>query len=306
MNNHITIIELVVNTFIWAKVFKTYTKKKQEKMIKLEKIKKNLTIYIKKESIYKPHYNYLNDEEKKILAKVLLELKKNNKELYKFAQKVYLYTKKTNLRNMGNNFQTLKIRYDNKNIIKMILFQNFTMGTYNPTKNEIKINHNSKNTINHELLHAASSNPWYSSIGFNKQFKDSKKYDELGRGLNEGYTELLNNRLFKNQSFSYIFLSKISYLIELLFENKEEMKDYYFNNEIEGIIYELNKYISEEEIIELLIDIDKLYYDPGNPIKYFKIKRKILQIYIDHKKEDKNFEKEYHSNHLIKILKKKL
>ena len=64
------------------------------------------------------------------------------------------------------------------------------------------------------------------------------------------------------------------------------MKDYYFNSDIEGIIYELNKYIKKEEIINLIIDIDELYYNK-NLLLYYKIKKKILEIYKQNKTKQK-------------------
>ena len=193
----------------------------------------------------------------------------------------------------------------------MIIKNDLTIGTYDIFTNEIDTFDKKKTTLTHEILHSSSSNPYYAAVGFNRLFGEIKEIEleqnEIGRGLNEGYTELINNRLFKEKSYSYILLNKIAYLIELLFENKEDMKNYYFNNNLEGIIYELNKYIKEEEIIELLIDIDELYYNK-NIFTYFKIKKKILKIIEQNKTEEEieNFKKEYHQNHLIKIMKKSL
>ena len=311
MNNYILVGEYLINIILYSVIFTNKYKKRKQIHYELQKTKKYLKAYIQKETITKPKYRILDEEEKQILAEVLLKLKKENKEVFDFSKKIILRVKKTNIRNLGNNIQTLKINKNKKNKLIMILKNDSTIGNYNPKTNEINTYNDKKTTLNHELLHASSSNPFYTSVGFNRIFKENEeinlKYNEIGRGLNEGYTELLNNRLFKEKSFSYIYLNKIAYLIELLFENKDEMKDYYFNNDIEGIIYELNKYTSNEEIINLLIDIDELYYNK-NIILYYIIKRTILKIYKQNKtkEEIKKFKKEYHQNQLIKIIKKTL
>lgn len=311
MNNYIIIGEYLVNIVLCSLIFTNKYKKLKETHLELEKTKKYLKAYIKKNDIVKPKYKVLDKKEKQILAEVILKIKKENKELYDFSKKIILTTKKSSIRNLGNNIQTIKINKTKKNKLIMILKNDSTIGNYNPKENEINTYNDKKATLNHELLHASSSSPFFSSIGFNRIFKENKeinlRYNEIGRGLNEGYTELLNNRLFKEKSYSYIHLNKIAYLIELLFDNKDEMKDYYFNSDIEGIIYELNKYIKKEEIINLIIDIDELYYNK-NLLLYYKIKKKILEIYKQNKteKEIKNFKKEYHKNHLIKIMKKTL
>lgn len=275
----------------------------------MEKTRKYLKAYINNDYIFKPKYRVLNENEKQVLANVLLDLKNNNNELYIFFKKIILSTNKANLRNLGNNIQTLKIHKENKNKLIMLLKNDVTVGKYRLNKNEIFIFNNRKSTINHELLHVSSSNPFYNAVGFNIIFDENNdlKYNEIGRGLNEGYTELLNNRIFNNRSYSYILLNKISYLIELLFESKDEMKDYYFNNDIEGIIYELNKYINDDEIIDLLFDIDELYYCK-NILLYLKIKKKLLKIYEQNKSESEiySFRKIYHQNHIMRIIRKTL
>lgn len=310
MNNYIILGQLFFSTLLYSAILKNEYIKYRDTHYELEKTKKYLEAYIKKENIKKPTYDALSEQEKQILANILIKLKKDNKELYEFSKKLILFTKKSNLRNFENNITKLKIYKNKKNKLLMFIKNDYVIGTYEPIINIIKIHDDKKTTLTHELLHTSSSNPKYISIGFNTMFNEVEtnlKYDEFGRGLNEGYTELLNNRISKGKSYSYLFLNKIAYLIEQIFENKEDMKNYYFNNNIEGIIYELYKYIDEKEIIELLINIDELYYTKSILI-YFKIKKKLMKIVKENKseKEIENFEKEYHNNHLIKIMRKTL
>ncbi|MBR3362460.1 MAG: hypothetical protein IKG40_00875 [Bacilli bacterium] len=311
MNNYIIIGQYLMNIIIYSVIITNKYKNDKHIHYELEKTKKYLQAYIKNKNIKKPKYEILNDREKQLLAEILLKIKEEDKELYNISKKIILFTNKSNIRNFEYNLLTLKINRKKKNKLIMIIKNDLTIGTYDIFTNEIDTFDKKKTTLTHEILHSSSSNPYYAAVGFNRLFGEIKEIEleqnEIGRGLNEGYTELINNRLFKEKSYSYILLNKIAYLIELLFENKEDMKNYYFNNNLEGIIYELNKYIKEEEIIELLIDIDELYYNK-NIFTYFKIKKKILKIIEQNKTEEEieNFKKEYHQNHLIKIMKKSL
>ena len=309
MNNYILLLEYLINIILYSAIFTNKYKERKQIHYELQKTKKYLKAHIQKDIINKPKYRTLDEKEKEVLVNILLNLKKENKDLYEFFKKVLLYTNKANIRNLGNNIQTLKIYKENKNKLIMILKDESTIGKYRPSENKIFLYDNKKTTINHELLHVSSSNTDCDTVGFNKIYSENNdlKYSEIGRGLNEGYTELLNNRISTERSYSYILLNKIAFLIELLFENKTDMKDHYFNSNVEGIIYELSKYIEKEEIIELLIDIDELYHTKSI-LMYYIIKKKLLKIAKENKtkEETKNFKKEYKQNHLVKIMRKSL
>lgn len=285
---------------------------------KLQKTKIFLKNELGKTEIKKPIYMKLSKEEKKTFAKIIEKLKEK-KELYNFYLVLSKNTKEENLINFINNVQSLKIYKKKKNKLKMLFENDSTLGKYISPDNEIFIYNNKTRTLNHELLHMSSSRLDYAVIGFYTKFSHSfldkykfldDYYNEIGRGLNEGYTELLNNKLFKSRSTNYLYLQKIALLIEQFYENKEDMKNDYFNSNISGVIYELSKYMEIEEVIDLLVDIDELKHNNKSIklIKYIKIKRKLLEAYLKNKKteETEEFKKTYKSNHLFKILTKKI
>ena len=84
-------------------------------------------------------------------------------------------------------------------------------GNYNPYNNTITLFHKKKDILSHEFLHMASTRDKY-RCGFHLQTRFNQ---EIGRGLNEGYTELLNKRIFNSKSFSYFHNVKIARLIEI-------------------------------------------------------------------------------------------
>lgn len=99
---------------------------------------------------------------------------------------------------------------------------------------------NKDKVVTHELLHAASSKNCF-LFGFHNGLI------RTGRWLNEGYTELLNNRYFDSSfGFSYpseVFLmNKLEHII-----GKEKMEQLYINSDLKGLINEINKYLSKKQ-----------------------------------------------------------
>lgn len=123
----------------------------------------------------------------------------------------------------------------------------------------------SKRVLSHEFLHMASSNLYES--GFNQigayDSKDGKKI-YVGRGLNEGYTELLNCRLFGYdlKKCTYMIPVKLTRLIETFFDNPRDMEKAYFNNDIVKVYLEFCKYGSNEEFWNLMNEMDSYAYAP--------------------------------------------
>ena len=306
--------ELIVLNIIGTAI---YLNSKQ-RHYKLQKTKQFIQKNIHNSKIEKTIYAKLSSEEKEKILIISNKLKKQRWQLNNFFKILLQNTDEKNLRHFSNNIQTLKIYRKPTNILTMLVQNKNTAAEYIQSKNCIIMYINSDNALYHELLHMSSSSEKRASPGFHRILHSRNiniypgldiTYNEIGRGINEGYTELLNNRLFKNRSTSYIRLQKIAHLIELFFQDKKEMENYYYNDNIEGIIYELNKYMSLEEIIELLIDIDEIYYqNPINLAKYFEVKRRLLKIYQKYKSEEETskFKKEYKENHFIKILKRQV
>lgn len=164
------------------------------------------------------------------------------------------------------NIENLKIDLKKENFFISLL--NFIYGSktgsfYLASKNKIYTGNEFEHSqykraiLFHELLHMASTrkiNKSYFS-GFHLSNKDIS----IGEGLNEGYTELLNCRYFDKNSHgnSYYDLQMIAHGVESIY-GKSKMEEAYFSNNLKGLIEELEKYVTYDEAIRLLINSDNL------------------------------------------------
>lgn len=244
---------------------KTKLQKENSKSIKIALIKNFKDLELQK--INHPHIQF-SEKDKKIIEEIIKNLKNKNAEIYYFVKKLLENTNINNLKNLILNLPYIKIKYNSENI-----YPNIT-GTYDGLTKEINIyKDQTKASLYHELLHASSSDAKFMCIGFKIVLKNDIIF---GKGLNEGYTELLNNRFFGVNSKSYIYLQKLAQEIEKLCKSKEKMIENYFNADIFSLIGELMQKMSLEEIIDILVDMDNLVYeDNPNYIEYIKIKEKI-------------------------------
>lgn len=216
------------------------------------------------------HFKFSEKDKEKIKTLIPL-IKKENIEIYHFINKLLQNTKIDNLKNLILNFPYITIKYHSASYDPSI------SGTYNGKTKEIHIyNRDNKVSLHHELLHASSADIRFMNIGFKIVLKNGLIF---GKGLNEGYTELLNNRFFNYTSTSYNYLQKLAKQIENLCTDKENMIEYYFNADIFSLISELIPKISLKEIIDILVDMDMLLYNENKSyLEYLKIKEKIRFI----------------------------
>lgn len=270
----------------WKKIKHNYKLKKQrlkEKNEKLEEKKKKLNIelkYLKKEKFNKNIYAKFTKKDADYILKVTNKIK-INQNLAHFESALLKNIKIEFMRNFFINAPYITIKKFSM-LEAPIKNDHKILGTYNVSTKEIKVYDKKESTLTHELLHAASSDFTYSAVGFSVEFKKSGMF---GEGLNEGYTELINNRIFKYKSKSYIHLQYLARLIENFFEDKEDMMLYYFNANVFGLITELLKNMNLEDAISIIVDMDKFIYLNDFDIKeYLKLKRKIEKLY-DEKKE---------------------
>lgn len=150
-----------------------------------------------------------------------------------------------NTTNFYENLKTLKITERERNLLtklRKILFKNYTAGSYLSDKNQIIVYKNSnerrisekqhqieqEGIVNHELLHTASSSEkrLINKTGF--QLSIDNRY-EIGRGINEGYTERLNLKYFspEKKPRAYITLRFLSEGIEKIVGTKNMEKMYF-------------------------------------------------------------------------------
>lgn len=178
----------------------------------------------------------------------------------------------SNLTNFYNNINNLTITTANYDLLKILFGKNLS-ATYNTKTNKIKLNSNGmeNESIFHELFHMASAvfkeNVLYT--GF-KQYNLSSK-SEIGIGINEGYTQLLTEKFFSdkpNTKYSYTYEKDIASQLEKII-GEDTMQRFYFNSNLFGLISELEKYASKQEVMAFITNLDfickqsnKIFYLP--------------------------------------------
>lgn len=209
--------------------------------------------------------SFSTDDQKRLLSI------KFGKDILKFEKELIKNINNEDLNMLYNNLKTLKSK--GSIFFLQYLQLRFIGGYYSAKKNKVNILHFIKDeVINHELLHMASStydeNQKISYSGF-CQFNNKSK-SCIGRALNEGYTELLNDRYFDGCNIvapSYnvckFFATKLEEII-----GKEEMQSAYFNANLPKLIMELEKYDSQKNIIKFIKSLDYFlkYIDINNSI----------------------------------------
>ena len=164
-----------------------------------------------------------------------------------------------------NNLKSLKLKdtYHQKHI-----FNPDVTGAYNLKKNAIIIRDCSLyNPIYHELFHLSSS------IIQDKTTFSGFSQDAFGKGLNEGYTQLLTERYFAKESVidsSYPIQKRIVQVLEIIV-GKDEMEQLYMQANLKGLVDFLSKYATEKEILSFISNVDfTMQYLPNHKFLLFK------------------------------------
>lgn len=170
------------------------------------------------------------------------------------------------LNTFKNNIQTASIKR------LWPIFCRSIGGLYIPKTNKIMIE--SKDFITHELLHLSSNCLNSIMNGFRQSsLKDMSVC--VGTGLNEGYTDLLDERYF-NQPPEYTIEYIHSILIEKII-SKDKMEKYYFKGNLYEVKEELKKYSNEEDIIIFLRKLDYITANVDLKRKYNKCQKYITE-----------------------------
>ncbi len=160
----------------------------------------------------------------------------------KFPEELLLYF----YRNIGSLDTKITSEKDDVNKETVVL------GSYRADKNRMLVSDDENEiTIFHELFHMAST--YY-------DFKTKTKYsgfcqNTIGKGINEGYTQLLTNRNTEGFSYFYLYETRIATMVEEIV-GQEKMQKNYFTANLKGLIEELTKYISEEEVMKFIQALD--------------------------------------------------
>lgn len=280
-----TISILSIATYTYGEIKQLYKKHKENRKNKQELNRKiqNKKLVLSKNfqelkniDLETPLYAELTKDEIEYFRRIYQRLKEENSELYIFASDLLKHVK---LENMCNFLKSAPFININHHTFSEAPQSNgiITGGSYTWENREIEVYSEENNScLYHELLHAASSDFSYDRVGFSVTLENQQTF---GRGLNEGYTELLNQRFFNSQIHSYPHLTKLAQLIEKFYENKEDMITDYFNADIFGLIGVLLKSMTLEQAIDIIVDMDSLLinYDL-NTIDYLKLKQKIVKL----------------------------
>lgn len=179
--------------------------------------------------------------------------------LLEFSKKIIEELPEKNLTNFYNNIRTLKVGLKKEE--KERNSNTTTVGTYETKKNQVKFtNEEKKQVVFHELFHMASSK-YQNGITYSG-FSQSKFLSglKIGNGLNEGYTETMSERYFgRNYSVSsgYRYATFVVARVEEIV-GRERMEELYLNADLLGLINELKKYNSEENIMKFIASTDFL------------------------------------------------
>ena len=213
-----------------------------------------------------------------------------------------------NLRLCIRNLNTIKLNKksiikDFKEYLNSFLSSLIVAGKYYPQENSIDIYFPSKQVLSHEFIHMCTNNK--ANCGFNL---DTPFNEEIGLGLNEGYTELLNQRIFKYKHCAYSKNVGIVKLLETFFDNPKDLEDAFFHNDLDKVTLQFCKYGTKEEFFNLLENLDN-FADGPIPLKDFTQYHKLqFELYEIIKRSNdpikiQNFENILFQNPLNKILK---
>lgn len=282
--------DILAYVFVGGVVYYQHTCRKKTKLV-LKKYEETLNEAVKenKNTLFiKEKYAILNKEEKEIFKQVENKLKQSNEAIYEFYRELTRHTSPENLRNFVSNIQfaTLDIN-DSK---KKCVFQSF----YDQTKNKITIYTQLPETLTHDLLHLSSNNQSAKTNGFHAYGTFKEDSYEIGNGLDEGYTEILNQRYFQQVAINSPKLVRLSSLIEKFYQNPKDMETDYFNACLENLILELTKSMDIKDAINIVLKIDYVAIHPNDHIFYHKLINKLIELYRQsHKRQEtKKFVKE--------------
>lgn len=236
-------------------------------------LKKKVMSGVVKEPIQKPDFN-LND---------FLDYENDDATISRFMETLKTKFTHCNLSAFYDRVETLKIIEEDKTILEQLrtlLGKKFS-GQYTGYNNSIRVfpkmhkdTESIEDTMTHELLHMASggmdSNFWL--LGFQKH--DRVRNIEIGRGLNEGFTEFLNMVYFsKKERYHYYRLTGLANKIGAIV-GPRNMEKFYFSNDLDGLVNSLEKYTTRDKAVELILKMDSIYKIPNNR-KFIKYREKL-------------------------------
>lgn len=159
-----------------------------------------------------------------------------------------------------NNLNNIKTSVKDFKISNLILGEH-TGAQWLPLENIIELSaSNYKSTINHELLHVATTYIDQKTKTVLSGFQQIKnENNQIGEGLNEGYTQYLTEKYFSHTDIlkAYPYEKRIAETVELIV-GQEKMQSLYFNANLNGLIETLKQYNTEENVYDFITTLDFL------------------------------------------------
>ena len=277
--------DILAYVFVGGVVYYQHTCRKKTKLV-LKKYEETLNEAVKENQntlFVKEKYAVLNKEEKEIFKRVENKLKQSNEAIYEFYRELTRHTSPENLRNFVSNIQFATLDINDSKKKKKCVFQSF----YDQTKNKITIYTQLPETLTHDLLHLSSNNQTAKTNGFHAYGTFKEDSYEIGNGLDEGYTEILNQRYFQQVAINSPKLVRLSSLIEKFYQNPKDMETDYFNACLENLILELTKSMDIKDAINIVLKIDYVAIHPNDHIFYHKLINKLIELYRQsHKRQE--------------------
>ena len=160
------------------------------------------------------------------------------------------------------------------------------IGEYIEGTNEIR--YLKQDALIHGLLHAAST------IEFENYSISGLSYSENGKttfgGLNMGYTEILNRRIFKSENYRTEYYPEnvcIVRLLELLFDNKNKLETAYFSADASAFGKTFLQYGTKEELYNITDALDHYAFSnhqDSEELETIKLVENIISRTNDNKK----------------------
>ena len=212
----------------------------------------------------------LKEESRTITDEELLS-KKMGEDIKTFYERLSSVLTEENLITLNRNIKRISVRdtlinkvdkkFKERDIDLTEKLKIIIGGQYLPKSNKILIyNESFKTIIFHELMHMASTVKKDGTV-FTGFMQNHANGLFIGRGLNEGYTQVLTERYFSDymgdlgDAQAYPYETSIIRSLEQIIDPKF-MENCYFRNDLNAVINELSKYSSLDKARTFISDMD--------------------------------------------------
>lgn len=250
-------------------------------------------------------------EQQKYNVSRYLNFDEYNQTIKEFCERLDDNFASYDLASFYRNLQTLKVRekFNFSKLLDHIIKKEPSETKYDEVENTLHVeDKNLKGRITHQLLRMTTTRQNESVIfcGFSQFYKE--KNNSIGDALNTGYTEYLNKKYFQVDELvnSYSNEQVIAQGIEKIV-GKNKMESLYFKSDLKGLVDELAKYTSIDNIMALLRSFDSIHKsqlpEESKQEEYCELRKVIAAIYLEKQKrlleEGKITQEDYNDKKII-------